>query len=112
MASHRHDQRSIYGGVVLRGCEADPDLLSLRRFLVRNYYPHRIEELANKTMNLATALLPSKMPEVELLDGRVLVRPPCGLERVLSFQMSAVGQSCRIMFILASAAVALSISCP
>ncbi|MFZ3379570.1 MAG: cyclic nucleotide-binding domain-containing protein, partial [Candidatus Acidiferrales bacterium] len=32
-------------GVILRGCTGDPDLLNLRRFLVRNYYPHRIEEL-------------------------------------------------------------------
>ena len=36
----------------------------------------------------------------------------CGLARMLSCQISAVGQSCRIMFILASAAVALSISWP
>ncbi len=48
--------------------------------------------------------------------SKVLRRPSvalkCGLERVLSFQISAVGQSWRIMFIRASAAVALSISCP
>ncbi|MCY1302102.1 hypothetical protein D9M70_517450 [compost metagenome] len=36
----------------------------------------------------------------------------CGADRVLSFQISAVGQSCRIMFILAKALVALSISWP
>ena len=61
-------------GVVLRGCEGNPDLLSLRRFLVRNYYPHRIEELPTKDeLGMGTAA--AKMPEVELLDGRVLVRP-------------------------------------
>ena len=61
-------------GVVLRGCEADPDLLSLRRFLVRNYYPHRIEELPTND-EPGNGLAATKMPEVELLDGRVLVRP-------------------------------------
>lgn len=61
-------------GVVLRGCEGDLNLLSLRRVLVRNYYPHRIEELPTNDEpghGLATA----KTPEVELLDGRILVRP-------------------------------------
>ena len=61
-------------GVVLRGCEGDPDLLSLRRFLVRNYYPHRIEELPTND-EPGKGLAATKMPEVELLDGRVLVRP-------------------------------------
>ena len=61
-------------GVVLRGCEGDPDLLSLRRFLVRNYYPHRIEELPTND-EPGNGLAAAKMPEVELLDGRVLVRP-------------------------------------
>ncbi len=61
-------------GVVLRGCEADPDLLNLRRFLVRNYYPHRIEELPTND-EPGNGLAATKMPEVELLDGRVLVRP-------------------------------------
>ncbi len=32
-------------GIVLRGSSDDPDLIKLRRFLVRNYYPHRIEDL-------------------------------------------------------------------
>jgi hypothetical protein len=48
--------------------------------------------------------------------SKVLRRPSvplkCGLERLLSCSISAVGQSCRIMFIRASALVALSISCP
>ncbi len=61
-------------GVVLRGCEGDPDLLSLRRFLVRNYYPHRIEELPTNDES-GNGRAATKMPEVELLDGRVFVRP-------------------------------------
>jgi thioredoxin reductase (NADPH) len=61
-------------GVILRGCEGDRDLLSLRRFLVRNYYPHRIEELPTND-GPSKGLTSAKMPEVELLDGRVLVRP-------------------------------------
>lgn len=61
-------------GVVLRGFEGDPDLLSLRRFLVHNYYPHRIEELpTNEEPGKGVAA--TKMPEVELLNGLVLVRP-------------------------------------
>jgi len=61
-------------GVVLRGCEGDPDLLSLRRFLVRNYYPHQVGELpTNDEPGKGVAAM--KMPQVELLDGRVLVRP-------------------------------------
>ena len=61
-------------GVVLRGCQGDPDLLNLRRFLVRNYYPHRVEELPVNDESVK-AMAATKMPEVELLDGRVLVRP-------------------------------------
>jgi thioredoxin reductase (NADPH) len=61
-------------GVILRGCNGDPDLLNLRRFLVRNYYPHRIEELPT-TDEPGKGLAATKLPEVELLDGRVLVRP-------------------------------------
>jgi thioredoxin reductase (NADPH) len=61
-------------GVVIRGCEGDPDLLSLRRFLVRNYYPHQIEELPTND-ELGKGVAATKMPQVELLDGRVLVRP-------------------------------------
>ena len=61
-------------GVVLRGFEGDPDLLGLRRFLVHNYYPHRIEVLpTNEEPGKGAAA--TKMPEVELLNGLVLVRP-------------------------------------
>ena len=61
-------------GIVLRGCEGNTDLLSLRRFLVRNYYPHRVEELPAND-GPGKGLAATKMPQVELLDGRVLVRP-------------------------------------
>jgi thioredoxin reductase (NADPH) len=61
-------------GVVLRGCEDNSDLLTLRRFLVRNYYPHRTEVLpANH--QLGNGMAAANLPQVELLDGRVLVRP-------------------------------------
>jgi thioredoxin reductase (NADPH) len=61
-------------GVILRGCDGNPDLLSLRRFLVRNYYPHQVEELPTND-EPGKGLSATKMPQVELLDGRVLVRP-------------------------------------
>ena len=61
-------------GVILRGCEGNPELLNLRRFLVRNYYPHRIEELPTNDEPGKSAAA-ANMPEVELLDGRILVRP-------------------------------------
>ncbi len=61
-------------GVILRGCEGNPDLLLLRRFFVRNYYPHRIEEVQQNDER-GKGLAVTQMPEVELLDGRVLVRP-------------------------------------
>jgi thioredoxin reductase (NADPH) len=61
-------------GVILRGCDGNPDLLSLRRFLVRNYYPHRVEVLPTND-ELGKGVSATQMPQVELLDGRVLVRP-------------------------------------
>ncbi len=61
-------------GVVVRGCEGDPDLLNIRRFLVRNYYPHRMEEIPARNESGDCPADP-KTPEVELLDGRVLIRP-------------------------------------
>jgi thioredoxin reductase (NADPH) len=61
-------------GVILRGCSGNPDLLSLRRFMVRNFYPHQIEELSTND-EPGKGLDATKMPQVELLDGRVLVRP-------------------------------------
>ncbi len=61
-------------GVILRGRSGDPDLLRLRRFLVRNYYPHRTEELPGTDYG-GTIEAVTSAPEVELLDGRVLVAP-------------------------------------
>ena len=61
-------------GVVLRGHEGSPDLLNLRRFLVRNYYPHCVEALP-RSHEPGDSPSGMDMPEVELLDGRVLVRP-------------------------------------
>ena len=64
-------------GVVLRGHSDDPELLNLRRFLVRNYYPYRMEELASKD-EADTVQGKTNAPEVGLLDGRVFVRPSLG----------------------------------
>lgn len=61
-------------GVVLRGCKGSPELLNLRRFLVRNYYPHRVEELPIRD-EPGIVVAARRLPEVELLDGRVLVQP-------------------------------------
>jgi thioredoxin reductase (NADPH) len=60
-------------GVILRGCKDTAELLELRRFLVRNYYPHYIEwvQQDSEPDNKASA----RMPSVELLDGRVLACP-------------------------------------
>ena len=61
-------------GIVLRGCQGDAELTKLQRFLVRNYYPHRIEEILNEN---APGKGPGdlELPAVGLPDGRVLVRP-------------------------------------
>ncbi len=60
-------------GIVLRGKSDDPDLIRLRRFLVRNYYPHRFEDFRMAGGDaLQTAMT---TPLVELLDGRLLVKP-------------------------------------
>lgn len=52
---------------------------------------------------------------LETAKSNVLRLSSClkqGLERVLSFQISAVRPPCRIMFIRTMAKMALSISCP
>ena len=59
-------------GVILRGCNGNPDLLSLRRFLVLTTIPHQVEELPTND-EPGKGLAATKMPQVELLDGRVLV---------------------------------------
>ncbi len=60
-------------GIILRGKSDDPDLIKLRRFLVRNYYPHRIEDLRTVTGDAGPTAMTA--PLVELLDGRLLVTP-------------------------------------
>jgi thioredoxin reductase (NADPH) len=61
-------------GIVLRGCAGDADLMHIQRFFVRNYYPHRIEEVA-KNDDLPNDRSVSGLPAVVLPDGRILVRP-------------------------------------
>ena len=60
-------------GIVLRGKSDDPELIKLHRFLVNNYYPHRIEDLRPATTDSRPTAMTA--PLVELLDGRLLVRP-------------------------------------
>ena len=59
------------GGVVLRGPAGDTDLMHLQRFFVRNYYPHRIEEISKNDQRMASL----ELPAVVLPDGRTLARP-------------------------------------
>lgn len=60
-------------GVVLRGYADDAEMTILRRFFVRNLYPHRIIELVAEAGE--RAVHPSLLPAVTLSDGRVLSRP-------------------------------------
>lgn len=61
-------------GVVLRGPAGNADLMCLQRFLVRNYYPHRIEEIS-KDDEPGEGAVSSELPMVVLGNGRILVRP-------------------------------------
>ncbi len=61
-------------GVLLRGCTGDAELIRLQRFFVRNYFPHRVEELSQADAPAASNGH-SELPAVVLSDGRVLVRP-------------------------------------
>jgi thioredoxin reductase (NADPH) len=61
-------------GIVVRGWAGDAGLTSLQRFLVRNYYPHRIEEISKDDL-LGKANHDSELPAVALPDGRLLIRP-------------------------------------
>jgi thioredoxin reductase (NADPH) len=61
-------------GIVLRGCAGDADLMRLQRFFVRNYYPHRIEEIA-KNDDRGDGQSTSELPAVVMPDGRTVVRP-------------------------------------
>jgi thioredoxin reductase (NADPH) len=60
-------------GIVLRGKSDDLDLIKLRRFLVRNYYPHRVEDIRTAEGNAPQTATTG--PLVELLDGRLLMQP-------------------------------------
>jgi thioredoxin reductase (NADPH) len=62
------------GGVVLRGSANDADTMHLKRFFVRNYYPHRIVEIP-KDVGHGNGTASLTLPAVELPDGRTLVRP-------------------------------------
>lgn len=62
------------GGVVLRGTAGDPELMHLQRFFIRNYYPHRIEEIP-KDHQGAKGAVSSELPTVMLPEGRILARP-------------------------------------
>jgi thioredoxin reductase (NADPH) len=61
-------------GVVLRGSSGNADLMELQRFFVRNYYPHRIEEIS-KNDGRGDDTVSSELPAVVLPDGRILTRP-------------------------------------
>jgi thioredoxin reductase (NADPH) len=56
-------------GIVLRGCAGDADLMRLQRFFVRNYYPHRVEEIEGNDQSAV------ELPAVVLPDGRTVIRP-------------------------------------
>lgn len=56
-------------GVVLTGDSNDPAVTKLRRFFIRNSYPHRYQEV--KDTNISHEILPS----VRLSDGRMMSRP-------------------------------------
>jgi thioredoxin reductase (NADPH) len=62
------------GGVVLRGSAGNADLVYLQRFFVRNYYPHRIEQIP-KDDEGGKSTVSSELPAVVLPNGRILVRP-------------------------------------
>lgn len=64
----------VSSGVVLRGHADDADLMHLRRFFVRNYYPHRIEEIP-KDDDLGNGRSAVELPAVVLPDGRTLPHP-------------------------------------
>jgi thioredoxin reductase (NADPH) len=60
-------------GVVLRGRADDSEMITLKRFFVRNIYPHRIVELPAEPNE--TAVDGALLPAVTLSDGRILPRP-------------------------------------
>ena len=61
-------------GVVIRGRPGDADMTRLQRFFVRNYYPHRVEQISAEITGDDTGD-DSELPAVMLSDGRVWPRP-------------------------------------
>jgi thioredoxin reductase (NADPH) len=59
-------------GILLRGYAGNADLMHLQRFFVRNYYPHRVEEVQSDNRE---GKANSELPSVVLPDGRIFVRP-------------------------------------
>jgi thioredoxin reductase (NADPH) len=60
-------------GVTLTGHAEDPEMLLLRRFFLRNIYPHRLVELSGDDPSGGAAAM--TYPTVRLPDGRTLIRP-------------------------------------
>ena len=60
-------------GVTLTGFGDDPRTMLLRRFLLRNIYPHRVVELPDSTPLIDGTV--TQYPTVELPNGRVLKQP-------------------------------------
>lgn len=61
-------------GVVLKGHDGDPQMLRLRRFFMRNIYPHRTEEVSQQESG-GTSEATLRYPVVVMPDGRVLEQP-------------------------------------
>ena len=60
-------------GVTLKGLPDDPQMILLRRFFLRNIYPHHVVELTEDDVNASGSDI--SYPVVQLPDGRVLERP-------------------------------------
>jgi len=55
-------------GATLTGRTNDAHMMQLRRFLIRNSYPHHVEEVSESAVETG-------FPAVQLLDGRILRQP-------------------------------------
>ena len=62
--------KTVCSGVVLVGKSNEPSMTELRRFFVRNGYPHRIVEVSPET-----CYEEGRLPYVQLADGRIMCRP-------------------------------------
>jgi thioredoxin reductase (NADPH) len=60
-------------GVTLKGLPDDPQMILLRRFFLRNIYPHHVVEMTEDDLNASGSKI--SYPVVLLPDGRVLERP-------------------------------------